>query len=226
MRVTSKGQVTIPSDFRELRASQPSSEVSLRSRREARASLPRKREQSRDEDRERLAHLLATLERLEGTGDRSLRADDVMSLTRDRLEHASPRRYECSDRHAVRDAGLAEMVAVRQRRAIAPGWQRSSSTRSSIPSWLDALSRPWTMVDALLAGRCVPAEGLPWEAAFAGRLAHSRTTAARRRARKRSARFLIGAHAVIRGYAFSRAIPRATGPISRRSTSSLRTPHP
>lgn len=83
MRVTSKGQVTIPRDLRDLAGIAPNSEVVFALDDGKIVITPRDNPRERA-DRERLASFLAALDRLEGTGDQSLAADDVMSLTRDR----------------------------------------------------------------------------------------------------------------------------------------------
>lgn len=83
MRVTSKGQVTIPRDLRDLAGIAPNSEVIFALEDGKIVIMPKDnpREQA---DRERLASFLAALDRLEGTGDQALAADEVMALTRDR----------------------------------------------------------------------------------------------------------------------------------------------
>jgi antitoxin PrlF len=83
MRVTSKGQVTIPRDLRELAGISANSEV-IFGVEDGKITIVPKEGAARIADRDRLARFLAALDRLEGTGDQSLRADDVMAMTRDR----------------------------------------------------------------------------------------------------------------------------------------------
>jgi len=83
MRVTSKGQVTIPRDLRELAGISVNSEV-IFGVEDGKITIVPKEGLARVADRDRLARFLAALDRLEGTGDQSLRAEDVMALTRDR----------------------------------------------------------------------------------------------------------------------------------------------
>lgn len=83
MRVTSKGQVTIPRDLRELAGISPNSEV-IFGIENGKITIVAKNDNSRLADRQRLDRFLEVLDRLEGTGDQSLKADDVMALTRDR----------------------------------------------------------------------------------------------------------------------------------------------
>lgn len=83
MRVTSKGQVTIPRDMRELTGIKPNSEV-LFSIESGKLTITPKDATSAANENERLNHFLQTLHRLEGTGDQELDAEALMSLTRDR----------------------------------------------------------------------------------------------------------------------------------------------
>lgn len=83
MRVTSKGQVTIPRDMRELIGIKPNSEV-LFSIEAGKLTIVPKDASVAAEEKERLSHFLETLDRLEGTGDQDLDAAALMSLTRDR----------------------------------------------------------------------------------------------------------------------------------------------
>ncbi|MDB5555238.1 MAG: AbrB/MazE/SpoVT family DNA-binding protein [Rhizobium sp.] len=83
MRVTSKGQVTIPRDMRELTGIQPNSEV-LFSIESGKLTITPKDATSITKENERLDRFLRTLDRLEGTGDQELDAEALMSLTRDR----------------------------------------------------------------------------------------------------------------------------------------------
>jgi antitoxin PrlF len=83
MRVTSKGQVTIPRDMRELAGITPNSEV-LFSIEAGKLTIVPKDGAVAVEEKTRLARFLETLDRLEGSGDQELDADALMSLTRDR----------------------------------------------------------------------------------------------------------------------------------------------
>jgi AbrB family looped-hinge helix DNA binding protein len=83
MRVTSKGQVTIPRDLRELTGILPNSEVVF-SIESGKLVLSPKDGEQQIADRQRLNRFLATLSRLEGTGDQDLDAEALMALTRDR----------------------------------------------------------------------------------------------------------------------------------------------
>ena len=83
MRVTSKGQVTIPRDLRETFGIKANSEV-IFAIDGGKITIVRKDDDGRLADRERLDRFLAALDRLEGTGDQEMDADKVMSLTRDR----------------------------------------------------------------------------------------------------------------------------------------------
>ena len=83
MRVTSKGQVTIPRDLRDLAGIKPNSEV-IFSIESGRLVLTPKDGVQQVADRQRLEQFLDTLARLEGSGDQDLDADALMALTRDR----------------------------------------------------------------------------------------------------------------------------------------------
>lgn len=83
MRVSSKGQVTIPKDLRDLAGIRPNSEVVF-SVDGARVIVEAKGSAQRIADRERLRRFMESLGKLEGTGDPSISADDVMRATRDR----------------------------------------------------------------------------------------------------------------------------------------------
>ena len=83
MRVTSKGQVTIPRDIRELAGIEANSEVVF-GLEDGKVTIVPKNDRRKIADEERLRRFLAALDRLEGTGDQALRAEDVMALTRDR----------------------------------------------------------------------------------------------------------------------------------------------
>ncbi len=83
MRVTSKGQVTIPRDLRELAGIAPNSEV-LFSMEGGKLTIVPKDGRQEQEDRVRLERFLVTLQRLEGTGDQEIDANRLMEMTRDR----------------------------------------------------------------------------------------------------------------------------------------------
>ena len=83
MRVTSKGQVTIPRDLRELAGIELNSEV-IFSIEDGKLVVAPKYGKRDIEDRQRLDRFMATLKRLEGTGDQDIDAEALMSMTRDR----------------------------------------------------------------------------------------------------------------------------------------------
>ncbi|MBB2675440.1 AbrB/MazE/SpoVT family DNA-binding domain-containing protein [Rhizobium sophoriradicis] len=83
MRVTSKGQVTIPRDLRELAGIEANSEV-IFSIEGGKLVLAPKNGKQEIEDRGRLDRFLQTIRRLEGTGDQEIDAEGLMSMTRDR----------------------------------------------------------------------------------------------------------------------------------------------
>ena len=83
MRVTSKGQVTIPRDLRETFGIDANSEV-IFGVEGGKITIVPKHDRGRIADRERLDRFLAALDRLEGTGDQAMNAEDVMAVTRDR----------------------------------------------------------------------------------------------------------------------------------------------
>ena len=83
MRVTSKGQVTIPRDLRETFGIHANSEV-IFGVEGGKITISRKDDEHRLADRDRLDRFLEALDRLEGTGDQTMNAEDVMALTRDR----------------------------------------------------------------------------------------------------------------------------------------------
>jgi AbrB family looped-hinge helix DNA binding protein len=83
MRVTSKGQVTIPRDLRDLAGIEPGGEVVF-ALDDGRITITRKQAVIGSPDRARLDAVLAALDRLEGSGNQALDADAVMKLTRDR----------------------------------------------------------------------------------------------------------------------------------------------
>ncbi|TCL69801.1 AbrB/MazE/SpoVT family DNA-binding domain-containing protein [Rhizobium sp. BK251] len=83
MRVTSKGQVTIPRDLRELAGIEPNSEV-IFSIEGGKLVISPKGGKQQIEDRERLDRFMAALERMKDTGDQSIDAEALMNMTRDR----------------------------------------------------------------------------------------------------------------------------------------------
>lgn len=83
MRVTSKGQVTIPRDLRELAGITPNSEVIFGMEGGVITITPR-HGITAEADRARLDRFVLTLDRLGGTGNQSVDADDLMRITRDR----------------------------------------------------------------------------------------------------------------------------------------------
>lgn len=83
MRVTSKGQVTIPRDLRDLTGIKPNSEVVF-SIESGKLVLTPKNGEQEVADKQRLGRFLEALDRLEGTGDQEMDADALMALTRDR----------------------------------------------------------------------------------------------------------------------------------------------
>ena len=83
MRVTSKGQVTIPRDLRELVGIEPNSDVIFGVEGGVLTIVP-KNGGNESADRARLKHFVSTLDRLAGTGDQHINADELMRITRDR----------------------------------------------------------------------------------------------------------------------------------------------
>ena len=83
MRVTSKGQVTIPRDIRVLAGIEPNSEVVIGLDGDM-VTIVAKDRVREVEDRQRLDRFLEALRRLEGTGDQAIDADDLTRIMRDR----------------------------------------------------------------------------------------------------------------------------------------------
>lgn len=83
MRVTSKGQVTIPRDLREIAGIEPNSEV-IFGVENGKITIQPRDAKAQNDNKARLERFLRVLDRMEGTGDPSLSTDDVMALTRDR----------------------------------------------------------------------------------------------------------------------------------------------
>ena len=83
MRVTSKGQVTIPRDIRVLAGIEPNSEVVIGLDGDM-VTIVAKDRMREVEDRQRLDRFLEALRKLEGTGDQAIDADDLTRIMRDR----------------------------------------------------------------------------------------------------------------------------------------------
>ncbi len=83
MRVTSKGQVTIPRHLREIAGIAPNSDVVFAVENGKITIVPKDASTDGGDDA-RMRRLREVLDRLEGTGDQTLNADDVMKITRDR----------------------------------------------------------------------------------------------------------------------------------------------
>ncbi|TPW32690.1 type II toxin-antitoxin system PrlF family antitoxin [Pararhizobium mangrovi] len=81
MRMTSKGQVTIPRDLRELAGLGPRTEV-IFAIEDGKVTIARKHDETASRDDERLKAFLAALDRLEGTGNPNIDANAVMRATR------------------------------------------------------------------------------------------------------------------------------------------------
>ncbi|GAA4122129.1 AbrB/MazE/SpoVT family DNA-binding domain-containing protein [Aminobacter aganoensis] len=83
MRVTSKGQVTIPRDLRETFGIGANTEV-IFGIEGGKITIVPKDEINRLADRDRLDRFLAILDRLEGAADQSAGADELSALARER----------------------------------------------------------------------------------------------------------------------------------------------
>ncbi|MCQ8784225.1 AbrB/MazE/SpoVT family DNA-binding domain-containing protein [Mangrovibrevibacter kandeliae] len=83
MRVSSKGQVTIPRKLRQLVGIEVESEVVFAVE-NGKVTIAPAAGATTAMDQERLERLLRALDDLEGTGDLALDADSVMAQTRDR----------------------------------------------------------------------------------------------------------------------------------------------
>lgn len=83
MRVTSKGQVTIPRDLRELAGIEPNSEV-IFTIEDGKLVVSPKKTGQQGVERERLQAFMRSLDVMEGTGDQTIDADALMTMTRDR----------------------------------------------------------------------------------------------------------------------------------------------
>ncbi|MBO6639802.1 MAG: AbrB/MazE/SpoVT family DNA-binding domain-containing protein [Roseitalea sp.] len=83
MRVSEKGQVTIPKHVREQAGIKPNSEVVIHLE-GGRVVVEPVNQAENHNVRQRMEHFLSELKKLEGTGDPATSADDVMRATRDR----------------------------------------------------------------------------------------------------------------------------------------------
>ncbi|MCB1384952.1 MAG: AbrB/MazE/SpoVT family DNA-binding domain-containing protein [Nitratireductor sp.] len=83
MRISEKGQVTIPKNFRELAGLKPNSEIRILLE-GGRVVIERKDVGEESAKAARIENFLRDLKKLEGSGDPSINADDVMRATRDR----------------------------------------------------------------------------------------------------------------------------------------------
>jgi antitoxin PrlF len=83
VKVTSKGQVTIPRDLRELAGIEPGSEV-IFAIEDHKITITPKHASHEAEVNARMEKVLEQLGRMRGTGDQALKAADVMRMTRDR----------------------------------------------------------------------------------------------------------------------------------------------
>jgi AbrB family looped-hinge helix DNA binding protein len=83
MRVSEKGQITIPKYLRELAGIRPNGDVSIHLE-GGRLVIESTEGAETIANKARLERLLAALRKLERTGNPSISADDVMRATRDR----------------------------------------------------------------------------------------------------------------------------------------------
>jgi AbrB family looped-hinge helix DNA binding protein len=83
MRVSEKGQITIPKYLRELAGIRPNGDVSIHLE-GARLVIESAEGAEAAANKARLERLLVALRKLEKTGDPTISADDVMRATRDR----------------------------------------------------------------------------------------------------------------------------------------------
>ncbi len=83
MRVTSKGQVTIPKEIRDRLGIRAGSDVDFVERPEGIVELVRGNGEGAGYGK-KLRNLEAWFRRVEGTGDSGLSADEIMAMTRDR----------------------------------------------------------------------------------------------------------------------------------------------
>lgn len=83
MRVSEKGQITIPKHLRERAGIAPNSEVTVDFD-GGRLIIAAADRQAEKANRVRLEQFMQALRKLEGTGDQSIDADQLMQMTRDR----------------------------------------------------------------------------------------------------------------------------------------------
>ncbi|VVT02037.1 AbrB/MazE/SpoVT family DNA-binding domain-containing protein [Hoeflea sp. EC-HK425] len=83
MRVSEKGQITIPKHLRERAGIAPNSEVTVDFD-GGRLIIAAADRQAEKANRARLERFMQALRKLEGTGDQSINADQLMQITRDR----------------------------------------------------------------------------------------------------------------------------------------------
>jgi AbrB family looped-hinge helix DNA binding protein len=83
MRVSEKGQITIPKNLRELAGIKPNGNVSIYLE-GGRLVIETADRSVTEANKERLKRFMEALRKLGGTGDPSISADDVMRATRDR----------------------------------------------------------------------------------------------------------------------------------------------
>ncbi|MBV6649763.1 MAG: AbrB/MazE/SpoVT family DNA-binding domain-containing protein [Hoeflea sp.] len=83
MRVSEKGQITIPKHLRERAGIAPNSEVTVDFD-GGRLIIAAADRQAEKANRARLERFMQALRKLEGTGDQSINADHLMHITRDR----------------------------------------------------------------------------------------------------------------------------------------------
>jgi AbrB family looped-hinge helix DNA binding protein len=83
MRVSEKGQITIPKNLRDLAGIRPNGNVSVHLE-GGRIVIESADRSVTEANKARLERFLVALKKLEGTGDPAISADDVMRATRDR----------------------------------------------------------------------------------------------------------------------------------------------
>ncbi|GAB5463418.1 AbrB/MazE/SpoVT family DNA-binding domain-containing protein [Hoeflea alexandrii] len=83
MRVSEKGQITIPKHLRERAGIAPNSEVTVDFD-GGRLIIAAADRQAEKANRARLERFMQALRKLEGTGDQAINADQLMQITRDR----------------------------------------------------------------------------------------------------------------------------------------------
>ena len=201
MRVSEKGQVTIPKYLRDLAGIEANSEVVF-SVESGRIYLEAKGSAEREADRRRLARFLTALDRLEG---------NRRSGSQRRRRHArdaGPMRRADEDMATLVDTNVLIDIACRD-----PEWRDWSRAEMAAavadgalvinPVIFSEFSYRYDSIDAvdtLLDPAEFHREHIPWEAAFAAGRAfriYCRNGGQRERTLPD---FLIGAHAVVRGY--------------------------